>query len=434
MLRKFIRISAWCSTACLLLAFLALILSMEGKRRFTSDLQMSSTAIRDASRFVSRESRKIVNAKKTIFLSAKEFEINDTLALVHRSYPRISGYANFESNKAFIHISVKSSVLGIGTYFNISGELHSSEHGIKWKRAKIGDLPLGQRGANWVFKRIVYIVLGKRYGREILTGVGSIKIKPNALSVRFTPPEDFQKGFAMTANRVSGFIGQNIQLDTARVQHYLDHLVLFSRKQANTPQSISIYLQSLFGEVKKQRLSLKLSAENENISAMYALAIQIAPGIFRHFVNDLKVNKLNATPIPKLTLAEREDLAKHFIYSAALKILADKGVSFSIGEAKELLDASAGGSGFSFADLTADRAGIRFAEVVGTNTDTAQLIQEIAASGIQENDIFPALSGLPEGLSEVSFEALYSGTDSQEYQAMLDEIDKRLNACALLSL
>lgn len=434
MLARTFRILAWCLASLLFLSFLAVVLSMEGKRRYTSELEVSAAAVREASRFVSRESRKIINAKQPIELKATQYEINDTVSLLHRSYERVSGSVTFEDNVASLRLSIKGSVLGIPTFFNIRGEITSSENGIQWKRAKIGDLPLGPRSSEWLFKRTIFIILGKKYGKEILMGIGTIQVKPKALSVRFTPQDGFQEGFAVAANRISGFLGENIQLNSERVQYYLDFLVDYTRKNSAEKRPVPFYLQVLFSEVKIQRETLGLKSESENTSAMYALAVQAAPGTFRHFVKDLKVNRLNATPIPKLTLAGREDLAKHFIYSAALKILSDKGLSFSIGEAKELIDASSGGSGFSFADLTADRAGIRFAEVISAHADTAQLIQEIAASGIQERDIFPPLHGLPEGLSELSFETLYSGIDSKKYKAMLEDIDKRLDACNLLSL
>ena len=49
--------------------------------------------------------------------------------------------------------------------------------------------------------------------------------------------------------------------------------------------------------------------------------------------------------------------------SAGIKLIADSGISFAAGEFKELLDALSGGSGFSFADLAADRAGTHFAKM-----------------------------------------------------------------------
>jgi hypothetical protein len=58
-----------------------------------------------------------------------------------------------------------------------------------------------------------------------------------------------------------------------------------------------------------------------------------------------------------IMLGGRQDLRLHFIVSLGIKVIADSGISFAAGEFKELLDALSGGSGFSFADLAADRAG-----------------------------------------------------------------------------
>ena len=63
-------------------------------------------------------------------------------------------------------------------------------------------------------------------------------------------------------------------------------------------------------------------------------------------------------------LAGRRDLLQQFIVSAGLRVLAENGVPMAIGEFKELLDSRSGGSGFSFVDLAADRAGLRFADYV----------------------------------------------------------------------
>ena len=65
----------------------------------------------------------------------------------------------------------------------------------------------------------------------------------------------------------------------------------------------------------------------------------------------------------ELTLNGRHDSAQHFVISAALAAWAGEPVAEAIGLYKELDDARRG-SGFSFADLAADRAGTRFGELV----------------------------------------------------------------------
>lgn len=126
------------------------------------------------------------------------------------------------------------------------------------------------------------------------------------------------------------------------------------------------------------------------------------------------------------TLGGRRDLRQHFTLSAALAALGSGGLSFGIGEAKELLDAGRdGGSGYSFDDLAFDRAGIRL-------FDTALAVAPhglpaLAAQSTTEAAIAPPIDGLPSGLTEAQFIARFGGVDSAAYAAMLAEIDSRID-------
>ena len=62
------------------------------------------------------------------------------------------------------------------------------------------------------------------------------------------------------------------------------------------------------------------------------------------------------------TLLNRRDLAQHFFLSGYLTAVVGSAAAETAGIAKELADAKSGGSGFSYVDLTADLAGIYFAE------------------------------------------------------------------------
>ena len=58
----------------------------------------------------------------------------------------------------------------------------------------------------------------------------------------------------------------------------------------------------------------------------------------------------------------RHDLCQHFVVSAALTAMLGAKNAESAGILKEMLDARDGGSGFSFNDLSADLAGVAFAQ------------------------------------------------------------------------
>lgn len=103
----------------------------------------------------------------------------------------------------------------------------------------------------------------------------------------------------------------------------------------------------------------------------------------------------------------------------------DQGLTAAIGELKELLDAGRKSSGFSFADLAADRAGSALAHSAG-DPKRARQLQRLLAASADEANFFPSLEGLPENLSQQQFETRFGSLDSPAYLQLLQEIDRRL--------
>ncbi len=137
-----------------------------------------------------------------------------------------------------------------------------------------------------------------------------------------------------------------------------------------------------------------------------------------------------AARIGPLTLLGREDWVKHFLVSAALVQVATAGVSDVAGRVKEQLDAR-GGSGFSFADLLADRAGARFGEVLSADADTAAKVQHRLVSRYELAAFFPLKSALPEGMQQGQFQSDFGAVGSPQYLAVEAEIARQLAGCDL---
>jgi hypothetical protein len=124
-------------------------------------------------------------------------------------------------------------------------------------------------------------------------------------------------------------------------------------------------------------------------------------------------------------LRQRHDFAQHFLISALIAAEAGTPLADAVGLWKELADARSGGSGFSFNDLAADRAGTRFGELaVG---DAARLQQRLAA-GLSDADLLPQVSDLPEHLPEAEFVARFGGVGGAGYQRLLATIESRIDA------
>ena len=126
----------------------------------------------------------------------------------------------------------------------------------------------------------------------------------------------------------------------------------------------------------------------------------------------LRRRRLAAVGAP--TLYARSDLAKHFFISAHATAVAGGQAAYTAGLAKEMLDAR-GGSGFSFADMAANRAGIAFANALLTG----RVPLEKLAADFRGEDYMPDIEGLPEGLAAKSFAAEYGGPSDPRYLAMI---------------
>jgi hypothetical protein len=114
---------------------------------------------------------------------------------------------------------------------------------------------------------------------------------------------------------------------------------------------------------------------------------------------------------------------------AALTVLSSQAPSDAAGLLKEELDAD-GGSGFSFGDLTADRAGTSFALAATRDDGAARALQERIAAGFRVDDFFPDASDLPEGIPDAELQSRYGGVGGPLYRDFAAEIERRLMRCA----
>ena len=129
----------------------------------------------------------------------------------------------------------------------------------------------------------------------------------------------------------------------------------------------------------------------------------------------------------KVTLGGRVDFAQHFAISAALAAGAGGPFADAVGIYKEV-DDSRRGSGFSFADIAADRAGARFGEAATASAGSARKLQALARAGLRESDVMVAAGDLPESMSEAEFKRRFGGVDGPAYSRMIGEIDARVAA------
>ncbi|MDN5835877.1 MAG: hypothetical protein L0H12_00835 [Nitrosospira sp.] len=175
------------------------------------------------------------------------------------------------------------------------------------------------------------------------------------------------------------------------------------------------------------RLAAKRSVNGDALAENRALIL-----VATFHVLDISLERLvpeaAAWPRPTrqtVTVDGRDDFAKHFMISASIAAFADTVLSDAVGLYKEVED-SRYGSGFSFNDIAADRAGTKFGEKAVADEASAQRLQHRVASGLSDSDLMPPWSDLPEFMSESEFKRRFGGIDAPAYRKMMREIERRV--------
>ena len=132
----------------------------------------------------------------------------------------------------------------------------------------------------------------------------------------------------------------------------------------------------------------------------------------------------------ELKIKGRQDFVQHFATSAGLAVAGGSVIANAVGLYKEIEDAD-GGSGFSFKDLTADKAGTRFGQLAVQSTSSARELQKALGSGIDSSALIPSVAGLEENLADDVFVSRYGGIKGRKYLQVVADIDARIAASPL---
>lgn len=212
---------------------------------------------------------------------------------------------------------------------------------------------------------------------------------------------------------------------------HLQHLIVEASTPSGGDGRFALLVVSAFAKARHN--SDGADAVLQNRAAILALGIALGHekiAALAGLGRDADLIRRASATRGNATLRGREDWARHYLVSAALTVLENPFFSDSTGLAKEVLDTINGGSGFSFADLAADKAGILFADAATRNEASARVMQARLQKGFEVEAFFPPVSDLPEGLSAERFQSQYGGVGGRGYRSTLREIDRRLSKCS----
>ncbi len=213
--------------------------------------------------------------------------------------------------------------------------------------------------------------------------------------------------------------------ELARLRPYAERLTQLTQSQNQWLLPMVELVPPLF-ELAQSRTRAGGDAAAENRAALTVLTL-FANG--RHVGSVVPQARAWPRPRPiRLTLSGRPDFPLHFLISAALASEATGMLSQAIGLYKEITDAKSG-TGFSFNDMAANRAGTRFGERL---LREPQLMQQRLAAGVAETDLIPPVADLPEFLPEAEFTRRFGGVGAPAYNALMADIENRVSALPIL--
>ncbi|MEI6334476.1 MAG: hypothetical protein WCS87_07960 [Methylococcaceae bacterium] len=378
----------------------------------------------------------IARAKKILYEGAKTKP--DEISTIELTEADLNLAANYLLNryrKSAVNIEIRNEVLRftvtmtlpknrLGHYLNISFRLGNDDHSNlpSLTKFKAGELLLPAKFAAFVIDNIIHHTSLNDYFILATRPIKTVTIDPEKITISYYSSMD---SFIQARN----FLTQTNDNPNIEIyQQKLDEII--TRHDPAWRLSLAELLKPVFA-LALQRSTLENAIE-ENKIAIIAV---------NNYVNRKETKKFLSVPVAKLSaekrystfLYKRTDLAQHFIGSAAITASVNGQVAKVVGEEKELSDAQ-GGSGFSFIDLAADKAGTRFGELATSSPENARKLQKAMSAIKDYSDFMPDPTDLPEHMNEAEFKQRYQSVDSDVYQALLKQIDARIAATPIYKL
>ncbi|MFN9449822.1 MAG: hypothetical protein ACK58U_09235 [Rubrivivax sp.] len=302
-------------------------------------------------------------------------------------------------------------------------------------------LPTGPRAqalARWAVQRLGWQARVNQVALA-LAAVQQVDIQPQGVRLQLLPPW-------LLGQQLGPLLLPGVPLE--RLQPYCQRLVQVLRLRAGQapsagqgPLALHTVLQPLLAAAASQAAPMAGAAPPPPPSSS-ALPLPLA----QEFQLATLAAVLYATQVPPallapgficplpayrtVELAGRHDHALHYLLSALLAQGAHPMLADAVGLYKELADlGDPKGSGFSFDDLAADRAGAEFGLL--SRRAPAQLAGRVA---LMRSDAFlmPSVQGLPSQLSAEQLKAQLGGYGSARFKGWMAEVEHRVRGVPVL--
>jgi hypothetical protein len=351
---------------------------------------------------------------RTVTLSAEDLDVAaNYLVAPYGGGAKVA----LQRGAVFFWATARAPANPFGAYLNVAGVLRETSALPQFDVLTVGQVPVPAVLTNKLLARALARAGAAGEDSQAMDFLHSVRIEGGHVQIVYRWRDEMPERFRRVL----------FAADDDRLRSYHQRLVEFSAGKG-LPQQISLrmLLEALLG------LAAERSASGDPVAENRAALLVVA-----FYVNGRGLSAIAPQardwPRPtlhKVTLGGRHDLAQHFTVSAALAAAAGSPLADAIGVYKEVEDARSG-SGFSFADLAADRAGTVFGAEAVRSPQAARSLQQLVLAGAVEADFMPDVTGLPAASNEAEFKRRFGGVGEAAYRRVEAEVERRVAALAL---
>lgn len=400
-----------------ILAIAAVWLCFQDAPAVVRSVQLTPQDIENAKRIIDQhDPRKVTSGgARTVAISEEELDL--MLNYAASRFGRGAARAALRAGTVRLQASAEIPQSPFGRYVNVDATLRETGTLPRFDHLQIGRLSVPATVADYLLREGLRRMVATDRGELAAEIVKGASVADGRLTVTYVWSSEIEERARAVLLSPA---------DQARLRAYHDRLV---ETVAKTPNKVSLaaLMPPLFQTVLERGTGGDVATESRAaivVLAFYANGTglaAIAPAAAQW-------------PRPArrtVTLAGRDDFPKHFLISAAIAAEAGSPLADAVGLHKEIAD-SRGGSGFSFNDIGADRAGTRFGEIASQSPERARKLAQALASGVKESDFMPDVSDLPEFMPEAEFKRRYGGIGGPGYKKMMATIEARVASRPLL--
>lgn len=413
-MKPWFRVLRWSAIAALLLTLTLLLLALQTAPALPARGAISPEEVALAKDFLRRSDprQKPPGSLNTLQVEPRELEVLLSY-LASRALPGLVARLQLRDHGAELRASAP---LPAGLWLNVQARL--VERG---RLPAITELRIGRLALPDPLAEVL-----RRYVLMRLSGTDEVRLATDMVRHVGLQPDRLELVYVWRADSLARVMDSLLPAqEQARLQVYWAKLYELA---ARPRQGLSVPLVELLPpmfELARQRSALG-EAVAENRACLLAMALYASGRQPAQLVPSLR-----DWPQPRplmVSLHGRPDFPQHLLVSAVLAIEGGGPLSDAIGVYKEVADTQ-GGSGFSFNDIAADRAGTRLGLLA---LERAGRLQQRLAAGVSEMQLLPDVSDLPEYLSEQVFRERYGSTSSKAYAEVMKSIEARLERAPLL--